>query len=183
MTRLQKILFIIVVLLQVGVLSFMIVNRVSLLEDGKKILLQCEPVDPRSLFSGDYVILRYKISNLPMELFTEAKLLPKSREFIYVGLKPDEQNKFHIPGAVSQHPDKLRQSYTVVIRGKVDYHSRFNAKTIPVKYGIEQYFVPQGKGKDIERKMADTSAEISVSENGEAAVSKIFIKDKEVDFR
>src|SRR5215510_13928234 len=40
------------------------------LSHGRTILLETEPVDPRDLLSGDYVILNYKISNVPFGLFS-----------------------------------------------------------------------------------------------------------------
>lgn len=40
-----------------------IVKKEALLEDGKLILLELAPVDPRSLMQGDYMRLNYTISN------------------------------------------------------------------------------------------------------------------------
>lgn len=39
-----------------------IVKKEELLKDGQLVLLQLAPVDPRSLMQGDYMTLRYKIS-------------------------------------------------------------------------------------------------------------------------
>jgi len=183
MNRIRKILFIIVVISQLGALSFMIGKRIHLLNNGKKIILQCEPVDPRSLFSGDYVILNFKISSLPKELFGSIEKIPQSGEAIYVGLGPDRENKYHEAREVSMKPEVLKKKYPVVIRGKIEYTFTRNPGTIPVKYGIEQYFVPQGEGKKIEKNIKNTSVEVSVSSSGEAAVSKIFIDAREIEFR
>ena len=60
MKSFSKIAFILIVVLQLASLGAMIAKRVHLLNTGKKILLKCEPIDPRSLFSGDYVILNYE---------------------------------------------------------------------------------------------------------------------------
>ena len=64
MKSFQKAAFITIVIMQIAVLGVMIGNRVCLLDTGVKVLLKCEPVDPRSLISGDYVILNYEISSL-----------------------------------------------------------------------------------------------------------------------
>ena len=61
-SKLRPILFILIVAAQVGVLGLMIFERQQLKEHGSLIRLECEPIDPRSLISGDYVILNYKIS-------------------------------------------------------------------------------------------------------------------------
>ena len=38
------------------------------LNEGTPVLLETEPIDPRSLFRGDFVILNYAISDLPRRL-------------------------------------------------------------------------------------------------------------------
>lgn len=40
-----------------------IVKKEELLKDGQLVLLELAPVDPRSLMQGDYMALRYKISD------------------------------------------------------------------------------------------------------------------------
>ena len=47
---------------QALVLGWMIWDRTSLLANGREVVLDVVPVDPRSLFRGDYVILGYDIS-------------------------------------------------------------------------------------------------------------------------
>ena len=39
-----------------------IVKKEELLKDGQLVLFELAPVDPRSLMQGDYMTLRYKIS-------------------------------------------------------------------------------------------------------------------------
>ncbi len=53
-----------VALMQSGVLYAMVQQHVSILRDGTDIILQSEPVDPHDFMRGDYVILRYAISNI-----------------------------------------------------------------------------------------------------------------------
>ena len=59
--KLKKILFLFLIMGQLGVLLFMIIKREVLLSDGRPVLLKCEPIDPRSILSGHYVILNLDI--------------------------------------------------------------------------------------------------------------------------
>jgi uncharacterized membrane-anchored protein len=56
----------IIVLLNLALLlvyfNYSIAQKEELLKDGKLVLLELAPVDPRSLMQGDYMTLRYKIS-------------------------------------------------------------------------------------------------------------------------
>ena len=47
---------------------------------------------------------------------------------------------------------------------------------------MESYFVPQKEGKVIEESLNNVSVEVSISESGESAISKLFIADKEMKF-
>ena len=58
------VLLTVVALVQTLALVWMVGARVSLLSSGREVVLETVPVDPRSIFRGDYVRLAYKISRL-----------------------------------------------------------------------------------------------------------------------
>jgi len=184
MTALQKKAFWIVVAAQIGVLCFMIGKRTWLLHTGKTVLLKCRPVDPRSLLSGDYVILNFAISNLgdssrtgkwrALNIFQETF---KRHDTIFVALQKPKKSKYWEAVAVSHNPYQLRKKYPVIIRGKL-----LHTHNYLVRYGVEQYFVPQFAGKKIERKLAQAAVEVALSKSGESAVKRLFIAGKEVTF-
>ncbi len=59
--------FIFFVLLQVALLVGIIAYRQYWVATGEKILLRTAPVDPRDIFRGDYISLRYDISTLDLD--------------------------------------------------------------------------------------------------------------------
>jgi len=183
MSKIQKILFIAVVIGQISVLGFMITKRLLLLKNGKKILIECQPRDPRSLFSGDYVILNYKISRLNREIFVDSNLESyKRNDTVFVALELDKNRKYYIAKKVSKDISKLRTENSIIVSGKLQSSfSKWN-KVYFVKYGVEEYFVPQKEGLRIEKSMSKVSILLSVIESGESAISKLFIDDKEVLF-
>ena len=79
---------VLVVLLQTVALVTMVGMKQYTLNTGTPILLETEPVDPRSLFSGDYVRLNYKISRLDVDKISKESREWKRHETIYVTLKP-----------------------------------------------------------------------------------------------
>ena len=48
-------------LIQCGILLYMIQSRASILQNGTEVTLKTEPVDPRDLLRGDYVVLGYAL--------------------------------------------------------------------------------------------------------------------------
>jgi len=177
MGRFQRIFFPVVVAAQLCVLGVMIARQEIILAKGEKIILQCEPIDPRSLFSGDYVILNYKISAIKPEMLGAGTSFEK-HDTIYTALDKKEGERFYTAVAVGKNPDLLRKKYPVVMRGIVD-NTWDGAR---VRYGIESYFVPQNEGKIIEQDMENVTVEVSVMESGASAISKLFIGGKEVSF-
>src|SRR5512142_3370735 len=64
------------------------------LHSGALVLLETHPVDPRDLLRGDYVTLNYKISTVPLDLFSPAPANALSPgQTVYVGLEP--RGQFH----------------------------------------------------------------------------------------
>ena len=47
--------------------NYSVVQKEHLLDDGKLVLLELAPVDPRSLMQGDYMDLRYEIAETAIE--------------------------------------------------------------------------------------------------------------------
>lgn len=177
----QKILFPVLVAAQIAVLGFMITKQELLLARGTKVLLKCQPIDPRSLFSGDYVILNYEISVIGEDIIAKSGIKDTDRlerKDIYVALKPKPDGKYYTAAAVSENSVELKKTYPLFIKGRVEYASN----TLQIKYGVESYFVPQKEGKIIEESLKDVSVEVSISESGESAISKLFIEGKEVKF-
>lgn len=177
----------IVVLLQTAALIAMVGMKQHTLNTGTPVLLETEPIDPRSLFSGDYVILNYKISALDLNKLGGDKHEFKSNETVYVTLKPGKP--YWEPIGVA-HEISPPDSGNVVIKGKVDWVSdnRWNVTTqkeeagkfLRAHYGIENYFVPEGEGQDIERRVVDgvdqkIDVRVAVDAKGNSGIKAILV--------
>lgn len=49
--------------LVLGVVAVQVAHKEAVLADGRPVLLELAPVDPRSLMQGDYMVLRYAIAD------------------------------------------------------------------------------------------------------------------------
>ena len=54
-------------LAQIAFLSWIIAGRAAILRDGQEVLLKIEPVDPRDLLRGDYVVADLRDTEYPGE--------------------------------------------------------------------------------------------------------------------
>lgn len=158
-----------ILLLQTLALLAMVAMKQWTLSTGTEILLETQPIDPRSLFGGDYVQLNYAISRLrPAELEGDDTF---DREAIYVVLAKGERYW----QAVSIHHERPVEVPTgqIVIKGRIQViqEGSWNpvtgkqelAKELIVHYGIENYFVPEGEGKALENPKSGEKVEIQVA--------------------
>ena len=135
----------------------------------RTVLLKVVPVDPRELMRGDYVILGYDISRVPPGTSPGGSGAPGDRQgrTVYVVLKPDEDGRhYHGEGVVDDPP-----ATGPFIRGTLEGWNR-------IVFGIESYFVQEGKGKKYEQAVLDhrLSAEVALSRDGRAALRRLIIE-------
>ena len=139
-------LLILVLALQTAWLLGMVATQEYALAHGKAILLETQPVDPRDLLSGDYLMLRYKISDVPTNLFSPPvkKDLPYGTK-IFVALAPGT-NEFYVVTRASTNALAPSSDAEVVMSGKSTYAWWNTTNSVHVEYGIERYYVAEGTG-------------------------------------
>ncbi|SVE43716.1 uncharacterized protein METZ01_LOCUS496570, partial [marine metagenome] len=135
----KKKIFIIIGIFWIMIIGGFVAFKEFTLQTGDEILLKTRPVDPRDLFRGDYVVLRYDISTLTTDDLTYKGTDFKAGEKIYVLLNVDD-NKI---GSLL-NIDKNKPKEGTFIKGIV---KNTDDNTLNIEYGIESYFVPEGEGK------------------------------------
>ncbi|MFK4437920.1 putative membrane-anchored protein/putative membrane protein [Paenibacillus sp. RC21] len=152
--RLSPLLIAVVIVLQLGVIGYQTVRSETLLATGASIKLKLAPVDPRSLLQGDYVMLNYDISTP----FSQDNW---NRGKVKVVLTPGSQGVY-IADRLYQDGEKL-SNHEVILNGQ------WNGSRI--QYGIENYFIPEGTGRNVEQNAH--YAYIRVSQNGDALLERL----------
>jgi uncharacterized membrane-anchored protein len=155
--------------LQLGVLTYIVADRITLLKTGREIVLPIVPVDPRDLFKGDYVRLAYPVSTLPADM-AGAKDKP-TRTPIYVTLQPAPDGTWSAAAATQTYPAQVPQGH-VVLRGIREIETWRATAPVRVRYGLERYYVPEGTGPALEQLARDKklAAIVAVDRKGIAAI-------------
>jgi uncharacterized membrane-anchored protein len=138
-----------VILLQIGLLAYRVVDREMIVISGDTVYLRTAPVDPRDLFRGDYVRLEYEISVIPVDRMRGGLAAHAGQEggSVYTVLKEDPEGVATLDYATNRKPADRR-----FIKGRIQEDWRLGPESaaVRVKYGIETYFVQQGRGRVIE---------------------------------
>ena len=148
--------FLAVVALQVALLLAILIPEERTLATGQEVLLQTVPVDPRDLFRGDYVQLRYTISTVHRQLG------PGST--VYVGL--EKRGETWEVRSVSYTPPE-----GLFMKGRV---AEASGDVANIEYGIESSFVPEGSGHAIET-ARDVKVKVAVDSSGNAAIKQVLV--------
>lgn len=150
----RKTAVVLAVLAQVAVLAYMAGNREYIVSHGARVWLRTAPVDPRDPFRGDYVRLSYDISRVSREYIkgSLADHLGENGRVVYAVLSPAEGELSGVDYLTDQRPDS-----GTFIKGRLTRDWRFGtggrAEGAAVEYGIEAYFVQQGRGREMEKRL------------------------------
>lgn len=180
MSRKFKLAFAGIVVLQVAVLLGFVGYKESTLRFGKTVLLQTVPVDPRDLFRGDYVVLRYEVSSV----INYGEFQPGDTVYLPLYLDVRDGGTVSDGGTVwkaqryaSSRPEP---DWEVFLKGTVGGSTGAGPSGDPiseVEYGIEQYFVPEGTGHEIET-ADDVKVEVAVDGFGRAVIKRLIVDGK-----
>ena len=168
-----KRLFILVIAIQIVFLLGLVGYRETILAFGRTAVLQTVPVDPRDLFKGEYVTLRYEISTLDSTQVNQnlAKFLLlgdiNTGDTVYVGLSNIDGDEFSLDvqtGEPSARTDLFIKGQVASRKGDV----------ITVDYGVEQYFLPEGSGLEIEQAL-ELEVRVKINRAGTAAIDALIV--------
>ncbi|PDT01984.1 hypothetical protein CO666_23010 [Rhizobium chutanense] len=172
---------IIVAGLQTLILGTIIQSRASILSNGAEVLLKTAPVDPRDFLRGDYVVLNYDISSVPVQTVSGGIPAEPGERVLWVRLKKQEDGFW--TAIESSFHELPPQPETVILRSQPFYSSGLAAgDSIRVEYGIERYYVPEGEGKPIEeaRNGGNVAIAVRVSPDGTAQIRSLLVDRKPV---
>ncbi len=176
MTKLNK--FILTVTLQVIAIISIIIFKLLILGNGTEVLLQIKPIDPTSPLRGDYLTFQYDISSIDSYYFQGN--LPMNGDIVFVTLI--QNGKYWTVNSAA-----LKKPLNgVFIKGRVVSGGREvgiikNPNLIPsyrqiqVTYGAEQYFVPEGTGRNFGFANRNIEASVTLSDDGTPVLKKVYI--------
>jgi len=148
------------VALQLLILLGMIAWQAMPIWTGETLLLRVQPIDPRDLMRGDYVILSYEMSSLPIDGVEENRSEWADDRVVFVTLECEEDGV---------HWRGVKASLNKPAKGKYIQGKTLRGRLV---FGIESYFLQEGTGKEYEEAIQKkkVSARISLTAEGRAAL-------------
>jgi uncharacterized membrane-anchored protein len=166
-------LLLLVLALQSAWLLGTVVVQEHALASGKVILLETERADPRDLLRGDHLVLRYKISTVPSNLFSPpANMnLPSGTE-VYVAL--ERRGAFYQVAKASTN-SLTPAAGEIVLRGKRSgERGNSPADSFYVQFGIERFYITKGA----EAPAGEITVQAVVPASGQARIKEVFLNGR-----
>jgi len=173
MTRLHWLIA--AIALQLGVLALEYLGSVWPLWTGEEVRLEIAPVDPRSLFRGNYARLAYTVGSVDSKLFEDPDRKLRKGEVVYVFVEEGEGEVWHATRVQLDEPLS-----GLFLRGRLIHAWSQNEQPLQIHYGIEAWFAPKAKALEIEAaarrrpgEEARAYAVVAVSDSGRAALARL----------
>ena len=159
--------------LQFAVLTGMYLLAALPLWTGSEIKIKTIPIDPRSMFRGNYARLRYDISELGVQHFPDHEDL-RNGEIVYVVLEPDDNLLYTFSAVSLEEPNS-----GLYLRGRIQ--NEFFEEDVSyfrIKYGVEAFFAPKATALDLENELRNGGlAVLMVSGSGKARLKDVIPLD------
>ncbi len=163
-------------------LLWMVVGHERARSNGDEVVLDMEPVDPRSLFRGYYVIINTPLHRITYKDAPAHKPFKKGdRIFVSFASAATQEPVLEDQSLASQENQLIITALSHVkpaegtfLQGRVSWASSSpeNEPRYRVKYNIESYFADKSGAKELEDKIEDSKMRIilSVDDKGNAVI-------------
>lgn len=151
---------------------------------GQDVYVKTQPIDPRSLFRGQYVRLGYDFSTIPAEKTKLSRAL-KSGTVVYAVLTPEVDSSTQskpLHNLMHLTDIKPTDSRSLFVRGRLigDYQPSLNPEyqqSLMVRYGIEAFFDTPEQALALEKTLAQGAiVHLKVTDSGHARIQSILSK-------
>ncbi len=171
-------LFLLFIALHALVLVGWVVSLEWAVARGATIRVAVAQRDPRDLLRGDYVWLQFAFSEIPPSAFA-APARPNADDRVWVALAPHE-GVWELTGAsLTREALPLTPGARILV-GRVDYPlvqvpepTGGRPQAVHVVYGIERYYVPEGKGTPPRGQKLE--AELALTADGRPFLRRLFV--------
>jgi uncharacterized membrane-anchored protein len=170
-------MFLIAILVQCAVLAAVPGKQVYTRITGKVITIQTRPYDPYDVMSGYYVTLAYDIGWMPADANNWETAQRWDGKTIYVILKEGRDGVWVKDGTSLRWPSSVPAG-GLVVKGTAQYRNVF--------FGIEKFYIPETKRKEIEealrRARSKANVRIAVDRFGNAAILSLEAGGKRYEY-
>jgi uncharacterized membrane-anchored protein len=168
-------LFLFVVAAQLFVPLQMIYNQEDIINTGKLVKFQCEPIDPNDPFRGKYITLNFKESGIKVKNLKEWN----SNEAIFAKIETSKDGFAKIKSISKSEPN----DNSIYLKLKINYLAGHENK-IYLDFPFNRFYMNENKAKNAEKVYAQSTLDTTkityalvATKNGEAVIKDVLIDE------
>lgn len=152
-----------------------------IVQNGKEVMLHVAPRDPRDPLRGDYMTFRYDISSYSGVIETNSDI--KVGDTVYLSLAPASDGTWTGGKLSTRKPERDEYFIKGVVRQIGSQSSQVEGQQmitslVRLSFGIEDYFIPEGTGKDFPRDAKDVTTQVFINNSGTAVIKQLYVDGK-----
>ena len=183
----MKRLFWLIVALQLLFLVGEVATKEIAIARAPTVILKTAPIDPRSLFTGNYMTLGYDISTVSLSRTTLPASVRKRLTYgdvVYAKLavvRPWAK----LLDVTTRRPDRPEPG---VVYLKGSFCDRFTPGQFGIEYGLDRYYIPENRTEEVaklERWTAEQpviTVEVAITSSGQGMIKRVFVDGKPLGF-
>ncbi len=169
------ILFLLVVIAQLFVPSQMIYNQEDILNTGKIVKFQCEPIDPNDPFRGKYITLNFKETGIKVKNLKYWN----SNETVFAKIETSKDGFAKIKSISKTEPT----DNSIYLELKINYITEYNNDNkIYLDFPFNRFYMNEYKAKNAEKVYAESTIDttkiayaVVATKNGKAIIKDVLI--------
>ena len=178
--------FWLIVALQLLFLVGEVATKEMAIRTAQTVILKTAPIDPRSLFSGQYMWLNYDISNVDI---SRTSLPASFRKRMDTGMVVYAKLAVAKPYAklidvTTRRPDKPEPGI-VYLKGRL---WDLSPGQLGIDYGLDRYYIPESKSGEVAKlerwgaKQPIITVEVGVTDSGQGMIKRVLVDGKPLGF-
>ena len=168
-------LFLFVAVAQLFVPLQMIYNQEDIINTGKIVKFQCEPIDPNDPFRGKYITLNFKENRIKVKNLKEWN----SNETIFAKIEISKDGFAKIKSISKSEP----MDNSIYLKLKISYIADYdNQNKIYLDFPFNRFYMNENKAKNAEIAYAESTLDstktayaLVATKNGEAVIKDVLI--------
>jgi uncharacterized membrane-anchored protein len=138
--------------LQVAILLWILLSRILIFTFGSELSLIPRPYDPRDIFYGDYVQMRFDINTYTSQHSTEYQYMRGQPVYAVLQKTRSDWSVKYLSKTIPGERPFLKGIVTTVY-----------GSTVEIEYGFERYYVPEGTGQTVTDTVRDGRARLIIA--------------------
>ncbi len=171
---------------QIYIPAKMVLDKETVINEGKTFRFKCKPIDPTDPFRGKYIVLRFEQDRFE----SDAQLAVEKDQLIYVSLETDSAGFAQVVDVTTEKPiDDIdfiiaNCGYTTFSNNNIVNKGNGHSSYLKIEYPFDRYYMSENKALAAEQAYRDVNRSEKIDayalvkiENGKSVLEDVYLDE------